>query len=74
MPKIAGDFGGRPCAARLAGSRAFTDAVTDYAYKAAGVRRVFSGRPFERGFRDLHTLPQRIKSHDARYETASQNH
>jgi alkylation response protein AidB-like acyl-CoA dehydrogenase len=60
--------------ARLAGSHAITNAVAvgDYTYKAAGVDAIFPGSPFERRFRDLHTLAQQIQSRDAHYETVGQ--
>jgi alkylation response protein AidB-like acyl-CoA dehydrogenase len=60
--------------ARLAGSHAITSAVAvaDYTYKAAGVDAIFPGSPFERRFRDMHTLSQQIQSRDAHYETVGQ--
>ena len=60
--------------ARLAGSHAITSAVAvaDYTYKAAGVDAIFPGGPFERRFRDIHTLSQQIQSRDAHYETVGQ--
>ena len=38
--------------------------VADYTYKAAGVDAIFPGSPFERRFRDIHTLSQQIQSRD----------
>jgi indole-3-acetate monooxygenase len=60
--------------ARLAGSHAITNAVAvaDWTYKAAGVDAIFPGSPFERRFRDLHTVSQQIQSRDAHYETVGQ--
>jgi alkylation response protein AidB-like acyl-CoA dehydrogenase len=60
--------------ARLAGSHAISSAVAvaDYIYKAAGVDAIFPGSPFERRFRDIHTLSQQIQSRDAHYETVGQ--
>ena len=60
--------------ARLAGSHAITSAVAvaDWTYKAAGVDAIFPGSPFERRFRDIHTLTQQIQSRDAHYETVGQ--
>jgi alkylation response protein AidB-like acyl-CoA dehydrogenase len=60
--------------ARLAGSHAITSAVAvaGYTYKAAGVDAIFPGSPFERHFRDIHTLSQQIQSRDAHYETVGQ--
>ncbi|HXT78232.1 MAG TPA: hypothetical protein VN702_01600, partial [Acetobacteraceae bacterium] len=43
-------------------------AVADYVYKAAGVSAIFIGTPFERRFRDIHTLSQQIQSRDAHFE------
>lgn len=60
--------------ARLAGSHAISSAaaVADWTYKAAGVDAIFPGRPFERRFRDIHTVSQQIQSRDAHYETIGQ--
>jgi hypothetical protein len=60
--------------ARLAGSHAISNAVAvaDWTYKAAGVDAIFPGSPFERRFRDIHTLSQQIQSRDAQYETVGQ--
>jgi alkylation response protein AidB-like acyl-CoA dehydrogenase len=60
--------------ARLAGSHAITSAVAvaDTTYKAAGVDAIFPGSPFERRFRDIHTVSQQIQSRNAHYETIGQ--
>ena len=60
--------------ARLAGSNAIGSAVAvaDWTYKAAGVDAIFPGSPFERRFRDIHTVSQKIQSRDAHYETIGQ--
>jgi alkylation response protein AidB-like acyl-CoA dehydrogenase len=60
--------------ARLAGSHAITSAVAvaDWTYKTAGVDAIFPGSPFERRFRDIHTVSQQIQSRDAHYETVGQ--
>src|SRR6266850_958572 len=60
--------------ARLAGSHAITSAVAvaDTTYKAAGVDAIFPGSPFERRFRDIHTVSQQIQSSNAHYETVGQ--
>jgi alkylation response protein AidB-like acyl-CoA dehydrogenase len=47
-------------------------AVADVAYKAAGVDAIFPGSPFERRFRDMHTLSQQIQSRDAHFEAVGQ--
>lgn len=59
---------------RLAAAHAITSAVTvaDSTYKAAGVDSIFPGSPFERRFRDIHTLSQQIQSRDVHYETCGQ--
>jgi len=55
---------------RLACSHAIHAAleVADYVYKAAGVDAIFPGSPFERRFRDMHTLSQQIQSREAHFE------
>ena len=47
-------------------------AVADWVYKAAGVDTIFPGSPFERRFRDMHTVTRQIQSRDAHYETVGQ--
>jgi indole-3-acetate monooxygenase len=46
--------------------------VADWVYKAAGVDSIFPGSPFERRFRDIHTLSQQIQSRTAHYEAVGQ--
>jgi alkylation response protein AidB-like acyl-CoA dehydrogenase len=60
--------------ARLSGSHAITSAVAvaDTTYKAAGVDAIFPGSPFERRFRDIHTVSQQIQSRNAHYEAVGQ--
>jgi indole-3-acetate monooxygenase len=48
-----------------------TDAA-DFAYKAAGVDAIFPGSPFERRFRDIHTLSQQIQARGAHFEAVGQ--
>jgi alkylation response protein AidB-like acyl-CoA dehydrogenase len=43
-------------------------AIADYVYKAAGTSAIFLGTPFERRFRDIHTLSQQIQSREAHFE------
>lgn len=43
--------------------------VADYTYRAAGTSGIFKGTPFERRFRDIHTLSQQIQSREAHFET-----
>jgi indole-3-acetate monooxygenase len=42
--------------------------AADYVFKAAGTSAIFLGTPFERRFRDMHTLSQQIQSRDAHFE------
>lgn len=44
--------------------------VADYVYKAAGTSAIFPGTPFERRFRDMHTLSQQIQSRESHFEAA----
>ena len=59
---------------RLATTNAIQGAaeVADFAYKAAGVDAIFPGSPFERRFRDVHTLSQQIQSRGAHFEAVGQ--
>jgi alkylation response protein AidB-like acyl-CoA dehydrogenase len=42
--------------------------VADAVYKLAGVDAIFPGSPFERRFRDIHTLSQQIQSRASHFE------
>ncbi|MGE0699631.1 MAG: acyl-CoA dehydrogenase family protein [Hyphomicrobiaceae bacterium] len=42
--------------------------VADAVYKMAGVDAIFPGSPFERRFRDMHTLSQQIQSRSVHFE------
>jgi alkylation response protein AidB-like acyl-CoA dehydrogenase len=55
---------------RLGCAQAIKSAIeaADYVFKAAGVSAIFKGTPFERRFRDIHTLSQQIQSRDAHFE------
>lgn len=55
---------------RLACTHAIQTAIDvgDWTFKAAGASAIFIGTPFERRFRDLHTLSQQIQSREAHYE------
>jgi indole-3-acetate monooxygenase len=59
---------------RLACSNAIHGAaeVVDLAYKAAGVDAIFPGSPFERRFRDMHTLSQQIQARSSHFEQVGQ--
>jgi alkylation response protein AidB-like acyl-CoA dehydrogenase len=45
-------------------------AVVDTAYHMAGATAVFAANPFERRFRDMHTIAQQIQARDTHYEDA----
>jgi alkylation response protein AidB-like acyl-CoA dehydrogenase len=55
---------------RLGSAHAISTAVevADYVYKAAGTSAIFLGTPFERRFRDIHTLSQQIQSRESHFE------
>ena len=57
-------------AVRLACANAIHGAieVADQVYKSAGVDAIFPGSPFERRFRDMHTLSQQIQSRTSHFE------
>ena len=44
--------------------------VVDTAYHMAGATAVFARNPFERRFRDMHTIAQQIQARDTHYEDA----
>jgi indole-3-acetate monooxygenase len=44
--------------------------VVDTAYHMTGATAVFAANPFERRFRDMHTIAQQIQSRDTHYEDA----
>ena len=46
--------------------------VVDMAYHAAGATAIFESNPFERRFRDAHTVSQQVQSHFAVYEAIGQ--
>ena len=49
-----------------------TSAAAVGAALAAGVDAIFPGSPFERRFRDMHTLSQQIQSRGAHFEQVGQ--
>ncbi len=59
---------------RLAGTHAIHEAkaVADLAYHAAGATAIFASAPFERPWRDLHTVIQQLQGRQAHYETVGQ--
>ena len=58
-------------AIRLASTYAIREAkcVADFAYNAAGATAVFASGPFERRFRDLHTVGQQLQGRKSHYRT-----
>src|SRR5205085_1541967 len=42
--------------------------TADFTYKGAGVDAIFPGSPFERRFRDIHTVSQQIQARTAHFE------
>jgi alkylation response protein AidB-like acyl-CoA dehydrogenase len=44
--------------------------VVDAAYHMAGATAVFAANPFERRFRDMHTIAQQLQARDTHYEDA----
>ena len=55
---------------RLAATHAIHTGIetADWVYKQAGVSAIFPGTPFERRFRDIHTLSQQVQARDVHYE------
>ncbi|MCZ6748004.1 MAG: acyl-CoA dehydrogenase family protein [SAR324 cluster bacterium] len=58
-------------AIRLAATHAIrqAQAVGDFAYEAAGASAIFTANPFERRFRDLHTVAQQLQGRKSHYQT-----
>jgi indole-3-acetate monooxygenase len=46
--------------------------VVDAAYHAAGATAVFRSNPFERRFRDIHTVSQQVQGHASNFEAVGQ--
>jgi alkylation response protein AidB-like acyl-CoA dehydrogenase len=46
--------------------------VVDTAYHAAGSTAIFEANPFERRFRDIHTVSQQLQGRQAHFETVGQ--
>jgi alkylation response protein AidB-like acyl-CoA dehydrogenase len=59
---------------RLASTFAIHQArdVVDTAYHAAGATAIFTVNPFERRFRDIHTVSQQLQGRQEHYETVGQ--
>src|SRR5205085_6287139 len=46
--------------------------VVDMAYHAAGSTAIFEANPFERRFRDIHTVSQQLQGRQEHFETVGQ--
>ena len=46
--------------------------VVDAAYHAAGATAIFQSNPFERRFRDVHTVSQQVQGHASNFEAVGQ--
>jgi len=46
--------------------------VVDTAYHAAGATAIFESNPFERRFRDIHTVVQQYQGRQAHFEAVGQ--
>jgi indole-3-acetate monooxygenase len=46
--------------------------VVDAAYHAAGATAIFQNNPFERRFRDVHTVSQQVQGHASNFEAVGQ--
>jgi indole-3-acetate monooxygenase len=46
--------------------------VIDTIYHAAGATAIFQSNPFERRFRDVHTVLQQVQAHFANFELVGQ--
>jgi indole-3-acetate monooxygenase len=59
---------------RLASTFAIHQArdVVDIAYHAAGATAIFEANPFERRFRDIHTVSQQLQGRAEHFETVGQ--
>jgi len=46
--------------------------IVDTAYHAAGSNAIFEENPFERRFRDIHTVSQQLQGRQEHFETVGQ--
>ncbi len=62
-------------AIRLASTHAIHEAlkVADTAYHAAGATAIFNRNPFERRFRDIHTVAQQVQGRRSHFETVGRH-
>jgi alkylation response protein AidB-like acyl-CoA dehydrogenase len=56
---------------RMAATHAITEATAavDFAYRSAGATAIFDEHPFERRFRDAHTVAQQLQGRQTHFET-----
>jgi hypothetical protein len=56
---------------RMAATHAITEATAtvDFAYHTAGATAIFDVNPFERRFRDAHTVAQQLQGRQTHFET-----
>ena len=56
---------------RMAATHAITEATAtvDFAYHTAGATAIFDANPFERRFRDAHTVAQQLQGRQTHFET-----
>jgi alkylation response protein AidB-like acyl-CoA dehydrogenase len=61
---------------RMASSHAthLAKQVVDTAYHAAGATAIFESNPFERRFRDVHTVSQQVQAHFSVFEAIGQHY
>ena len=62
-------------AIRLAATHTIHEAlqVADTAYHAAGATAIFNSNPFERRFRDIHTVAQQVQGRRSHFETVGRH-
>jgi alkylation response protein AidB-like acyl-CoA dehydrogenase len=62
-------------AIRMAATHAIHQArlVADMAYEAAGATAIFAANPFEKPFRDLHTIAQQVQGRRAHFESVGKH-
>ena len=60
---------------RLASTFAIQPAVevVDMLYQAAGATAIFNDNPFERRFRDIHSVAQQLQGRQQHFETVGQH-
>jgi len=47
--------------------------VVDAVYHAAGATAIFADKPFERRFRDMHSVSQQVQAHASNFELIGQH-